>query len=334
MSEIALPGRAPDVAPTPRLTQSRRIWARRCTSRGRSPTNATSPACTASRRAGPARPFATSSMRRQVFRVLEQMMDLDIPYLSFSGGEPMLHPQFFAMVEYVLRARRAAQDRNQRPLPHAGKLRAPRGPRRQGGAGQPRRRLARDLQPHPRARRVRHWPCPAFATCAMPACRSRSTFRRRGSTCMRSARSGPRPRARRLQLLYRPHDVHRQCGQGVAPPRSVRRAIRGVLRYPARQGRWSTSGRMRVYFHEAGLLEELRYRLQHPAALIIVLPNGLVKLVNAHAVRVRRPSPRLARCGIWANFQRAWRDPRVARFVDALAADPGATRTLHQWVHL
>ena len=40
-------------------------------------------------------------------------------------------------------------------------------------------------------------------------------------------------------------------------------------------------GRMRVYFHEAGLLEELRYRLQHPAALLIVLPNGLVKLINA-----------------------------------------------------
>jgi hypothetical protein len=37
---------------------------------------------------------------------------------------------------------------------------------------------------------------------------------------------------------------------------------------------------------------------------------------------------------IWANFQRAWRDPRVAQFVDDLARDPGRTRTLHQWVRL
>jgi hypothetical protein len=37
---------------------------------------------------------------------------------------------------------------------------------------------------------------------------------------------------------------------------------------------------------------------------------------------------------IWAKFRRAWRDPRVAEFVDALAADPGKTRTLHQWVYL
>ena len=28
-------------------------------------------------------------------------MDVDVPYLSFSGGEPMVHPRFFEMVEYV-----------------------------------------------------------------------------------------------------------------------------------------------------------------------------------------------------------------------------------------
>src|SRR5215475_5866725 len=37
----------------------------------------------------------------QVFSVIDQLMDCDVPYLSFSGGEPMLHPQFFAMVERV-----------------------------------------------------------------------------------------------------------------------------------------------------------------------------------------------------------------------------------------
>jgi MoaA/NifB/PqqE/SkfB family radical SAM enzyme len=36
-----------------------------------------------------------------VFAVIDQLMDRDVPYLSFSGGEPMLHPQFFAMVERV-----------------------------------------------------------------------------------------------------------------------------------------------------------------------------------------------------------------------------------------
>jgi hypothetical protein len=68
-------------------------------------------------------------------------------------------------------------------------------------------------------------------------------------------------------------------------------------------------GRMRVYFHEMGLLEELRYRLQHPAALLIVLPNGLVKLINAlpFVCGDLRHQPLQE---IWGNFQRAWRDPR------------------------
>jgi len=92
-------------------------------------------------------------------------------------------------------------------------------------------------------------------------------------------------------------------------------------------------GRMRVHFHEMGLLDELRYRLQHPAALLIVLPNGLVKLINALPFvcgDLRQQSLR----DIWARFQDAWQDPRVAKFVDDLSQDPRRTSTLHQWVHL
>ena len=37
---------------------------------------------------------------------------------------------------------------------------------------------------------------------------------------------------------------------------------------------------------------------------------------------------------IWDNFQRAWKDPRVAKFIDDLARDPGKTSTLHQWVYV
>jgi len=92
-------------------------------------------------------------------------------------------------------------------------------------------------------------------------------------------------------------------------------------------------GRMRVYFHEAGLLEELRYRLQHPAALLIVLPNGLVKLINALPF-ICGDFRRQSLDSIWANFRRAWHDPRVAQFVENLAADPRQTRSLHDWVHL
>jgi MoaA/NifB/PqqE/SkfB family radical SAM enzyme len=92
-------------------------------------------------------------------------------------------------------------------------------------------------------------------------------------------------------------------------------------------------GAMRVYFHEAGLLEELRYRLEHPAALLIVLPNGLVKLINALPF-ICGDFRRQSLAEIWSNFRRAWSDPRVAQFVDNLATDPGRTRGLHDWIYV
>ena len=48
---------------------------------------------------GPGKAFADELDREQVFSVLDQLLDSEVPYLSFSGGEPMLHPHFFAMVE-------------------------------------------------------------------------------------------------------------------------------------------------------------------------------------------------------------------------------------------
>jgi hypothetical protein len=82
-----------------------------------------------------------------------------------------------------------------------------------------------------------------------------------------------------------------------------------------------------------GLLEELRYRLRHPAALLIVLPNGLVKLINALPFvcgDLRQQSLE----EIWAHFQSAWTDPRVAKFVEDLATDSRKTSSLHQWIYL
>ena len=91
---------------------------------------------------------------------------------------------------------------------------------------------------------------------------------------------------------------------------------------------------MRVHFHEAGLLEELRYRLQHPAALLIVLPNGLVKLINALPfICGDLRTQTLAE--IWARLPARVAATRASR-ASSTTSPPirGRTRTLHQWVHL
>jgi MoaA/NifB/PqqE/SkfB family radical SAM enzyme len=92
-------------------------------------------------------------------------------------------------------------------------------------------------------------------------------------------------------------------------------------------------GRLRVCFHELGIAGELRTRAEHPAALIIILPDGRIKLINALPFTcgdLRRQS--LAE--VWAHYQKAWKDPRVTRFIDELAKDEKAISRLHEWVAL
>src|SRR5512146_2395263 len=48
---------------------------------------------------GPGKAFADELDEAQVFHALDELLVHEVPYVSFSGGEPMLHPQFFRMVE-------------------------------------------------------------------------------------------------------------------------------------------------------------------------------------------------------------------------------------------
>ena len=230
------------------------------------------------------------------FAVIDQLIALDVPYLSFSGGEPMVHPHFFD--DGRVRLRRAAAQLKIETNGHyltPGELRAPARPRRQGGAGEPRRRA--------RARPSTGCACwasstarsTACATCAPPACRSRSTSRRRTSTSTRSARrSTSRTSSARTASTPGKHDVHRQRGQGVAT--SWRRPTSSTKRSSTRCARRRAEyrGRMRVYFHEMGLLEELRYRLAAPGCAAHRPAQRPGQAHQRAAVRLRRPAAPVA----------------------------------------
>src|SRR5262245_51167120 len=50
---------------------------------------------------GPGKAFRDELRDDEVLAVIDQLIEQDVPYLSFSGGEPMVHPQFFRMVEHA-----------------------------------------------------------------------------------------------------------------------------------------------------------------------------------------------------------------------------------------
>jgi MoaA/NifB/PqqE/SkfB family radical SAM enzyme len=281
---------------------------------------------------GPGKAFADELGREQALAVIDQLMDSQVPYLSFSGGEPMLHPHFFEMVERV--TRRGSQLKIET-----------------NGHYLTRENCARLKELGVKAVQVS---LDGATSATFGRMRVRGEFDRTIEGIRNLAAAGVPIEVNFSPASFNIHEAERIVDLafelGAASFYSGRTMFTGnavkAWRHLAVSDelyeeyfrtlaakKLEYRGRMRVNYHEAGLLEELRYRLEHPAALLIVLPNGLVKLINAlpFICGDLRTQP-LA--DIWANFRTAWKDPRVARFIEDLAVDPGRTRALHQWVHV
>jgi len=281
---------------------------------------------------GPGKAFRDELDAAGVFAVIDELMDNDVPYLSFSGGEPMLHPHFFAMVERV--CSRGAELK----IETNGHYLSVENCARMKSLGVKAVQVSLDGATAPAFQRMR---VRGSFDVTVEGLRNLTAAGVPLEINFSPASFNAHEIGATVDLAYELGAYSFYTGRTMYTGNAVKawrhlelpearyEEFFAVLREKAIEYR----GRMRVYFHEAGLLEELRYRLKHPAALLIVLPNGLVKLINALPFicgDLRREPLR----DVWARFQRAWRDPRVAKFVDELAADPSRTRTLHQWVHL
>jgi len=281
---------------------------------------------------GPGKAFPDELTEAQVFAVLDQVIEQDIPYLSFSGGEPMLHPHFFRMVEHV------CASGAQLKVETNGHYLDPANCERLSALGVKAVQLSLDGATRATFNRMR---VRGEFNTAVDGARNLHAAGVPLEINFSPTRFNIEEIGAAIDLAYDLGAYSFYTGRTmytgnavktwhlVAPSDEQYQAFFDTLRAKALEYR----GRMRVHYHEMGLLEELRYRLVHPAALLIVLPNGLVKLINALPFicgDLRRQS--LAQ--IWNNFRSAWQDPRVAQFVDDLADDPGRTAALHRWVYV
>jgi MoaA/NifB/PqqE/SkfB family radical SAM enzyme len=281
---------------------------------------------------GPGKAFADELTPGEFRAVLDQMLEHEVPYLSFSGGEPMVHPHFFEMAEHF------CAGRGNLKVETNGHYLTPANCERLERLGVKAVQVSIDGASKDTFNRMRvlgRFDAAVDGTRNLRAAGvpieinfSPTHFNvheigaavdlayELGAYSFYSGRT-----------MYTGNAV--KTWRKIVPTEEQYAEFFATLRAKAEEYR----GRMRVYFHEMGLLEELRYRLVHPAALVIVLPNGLVKLINALPF-VCGDLRRQSLTEIWANFQRAWRDPRVAGFVDELAVDPRKTAGLHEWIHL
>ncbi len=281
---------------------------------------------------GPGKAFKDELSTEEAFAVIDHLIAAEVPYVSFSGGEPMVRPDFFEMVERITK----------------------------GGVG-----LKIETNGHyltqESCRRLKSLNVKAVqvsldgaSTASFNKMRVHGRFEAalEGIGHLREAaipieinfvpaRFNIHEIAQAVDLSFKSGAYSFYTGKIMYTGNAVRTwhiTAPDEADYPKffetlRAKTKEYEGRMRVYFHEMGLLEELRYRLINPAALFIILPNGRVKLINALPFvcgDLRRDS--LAE--VWRNFQRAWKDPKVSDFVEELAIDPGIVSRLHQWVPL
>jgi MoaA/NifB/PqqE/SkfB family radical SAM enzyme len=281
---------------------------------------------------GPGKAFKDELAREEVLDVIDQLMDHEVPYLSFSGGEPMLHPHFYEMVE------RVTSRGSQLKIETNGHYLSPENCARLKDLGVKAVQVSLD----------------GATSATFGRMRVRGEFDKTVQGIRNLAAAGVPIEVNFSPAAFNIHEAARIVdfahelgafsfysgrtmftGNAVKAWRHLKVSDAQYDEYFAtlKAKQLEYKGRMRVSFHEAGLLEELRYRLHHPAALLIVLPNGLVKLINAlpFICGDLRNEP-LRR--VWDNFRRAWQDPRVARFIEDLAVDPGSTRVLHDWVRV
>lgn len=92
-------------------------------------------------------------------------------------------------------------------------------------------------------------------------------------------------------------------------------------------------GKMKIYYYPYDVIEELKYRLEKPSASLLVIPNGKVKLIG--------PLPFL--CGdlkkkslkdIWDDYKAAWRKPEVIEFTNKVIADPNLLAQSNNWIEI
>jgi len=86
------------------------------------------------------------------------------------------------------------------------------------------------------------------------------------------------------------------------------------------QDRAAASPQVSLSIYPVDIVTEMLMRLDHPQAMLLVVPNGKVKLLNAlpfAPADLRRVSLEAA----WDAYREAWRAPEVRRFIEQCRSD-------------
>ena len=267
--------------------------------------------------------------KEEVFSFLQQIVDLNIPYVAFSGGEPLLHPYFFEMCEFLrrnnvsLKVETNGEFIDERIAKKLGTLKFRSVQISLDGA---------TAKTHEKLRLSGDW------AKAVAACRY-------------LIKEGVNTEVVFVPTKFNIHetgaliDFAYSLGvYGVYTGKIMRigRAAKNWERLCPTDAEYENffavlkekialyKGKMKVYYYPYDVVEELKYRLESPSASILVIPNGKVKLIG--------PLPFI--CGdlkkqtlaqVWEAYKGAWRNLEVIEFAKKVIADPKLLAKSNEW---
>jgi len=289
--------------------------------------------------------------REEVFNFLQQIVDLNIPYVAFSGGEPLLHPHFFEMCEFLrrnnvsLKVETNGEFIDERIAEKLGTLKFRSVQISLDGA---------TAKTHEKLRLSGDWE-KAVAACRYLVKKGVNTeivfvptkfnIHETGALIdfayslgaygvytgkiMRIGRAAKNwdilcPSDEEYKVFFKVLNERQAQYDGKMNP------VRSKTPKASASPKARTSNGMKVYYYPYDVVEELKYRLESPSASVLVIPNGKVKLIG--------PLPFI--CGdlkkqtlaqIWEAYKKAWRNPEVIEFAKKVIADPKLLAKSNEW---
>jgi len=270
--------------------------------------------------------------KKEIFSFLGQIVDLSIPYVALSGGEPMLHPHLFKICEFLrkhntsLKVETNGEFIDESVAARIGRLKFRSVQISLDGA---------TASTHEKLRLSGDW------NKAVSACRFLIKAGVNTEIVFVPTKFNIHEIGQLIDLAYSLGVYGVYTGKTM---RIGRAAQNWDILCPSEQEYekfFATlnekvaqyDGKMKVYYYPYDVVEELKYRIQYPSASLLVLPNGKVKLIG--------PLPFI--CGdlrkqslseIWENYKESWSNPKVIEFAQKVVSEPKLLAEANKWVEL
>jgi MoaA/NifB/PqqE/SkfB family radical SAM enzyme len=273
---------------------------------------------------GPDKGWPDELTRDEALHIARQIVDAGIPYAAFGGGEPMGVPHFWDILEILAAGGLGIK------LETNGSLIDAAAARRLAGLNVTCAQISVDGATAATHERVR--PGGSFAG-ALAAMRH-----------LVDAGIAPQfvfvPMRQNLAEMVPAYELARQAGCSAFVTGPLMRLGRAALSWHAlapddaawrdavqtlRRHAADTTGGLDLAIYPWDIVRELQTRLVSPQAMLLVVPNGHVKLLNAlpfSAGDLRRDSLADA----WRNYRNAWASDTVRHFIERCVADPALLR--------